>query len=192
VDIPEMPVSYFAGRQAEEPSMISRTSVPDFSDRPIAEHERHLRQAIELSRRARAKGNHPFGALLVGPDGAVLMEAENSVVTGGERTAHAELNLLRTASARHDASFLGRCTLYSSTEPCVMCAAALYWVGIGQLVYGLSKRELDRIVWGDPDTSSLKLTCRDVLQSGLRATDVIGPLLESEARRAHEDFWPRR
>ena len=58
----------------------------------------HLRSAIALSRRARERGNQPFGALLIGPDGQVLLEAENTVVTGPDCTGHAVTNLMRLAS----------------------------------------------------------------------------------------------
>jgi tRNA(Arg) A34 adenosine deaminase TadA len=79
--------------------------------------ERHLRTAIELARRSRERGNHPFGSVLTDADGSVTLEAENTVVTGRDVTGHAELNLVRGASGRFDAAQLGRHTLYASTEP---------------------------------------------------------------------------
>jgi tRNA(Arg) A34 adenosine deaminase TadA len=87
--------------------------------------ERHLRQAIELAARARANGNHPFGSLLTDAIGDVVLEAENTVLTGRDCTGHAELNLVRAASQKYDpAAFLRACTLYTSTEPCAMCSGA--------------------------------------------------------------------
>ena len=59
--------------------------------------EEVLRRAFELACRARAHGNHPFGEVLVNPDGTIALEAENTVVTDGDCTAHAELNLIRIA-----------------------------------------------------------------------------------------------
>ena len=82
----------------------------------------HLRRAIEVARQAREHGNHPFGALLVEHRGNVVLEAENTVRTDKDVTAHAETNLMRMASARFEPDFLERCTLYTSTEPCAMCA----------------------------------------------------------------------
>jgi len=81
------------------------------------EDERHLLAAIELARRARENGNHPFGALLVDDAGDVVLEAENTVVTARDPTGHAELNLIRRAGERFDPDFLQRCTMYASTEP---------------------------------------------------------------------------
>jgi len=95
-----------------------------------------LRRAIELARLAREHGNHPFGALLVDAKGNVVLEAENTVRTDKDVTAHAETNLMRLATARFDRDFLGRCTLYTSTEPCAMCAGALVHARIKRLVYG--------------------------------------------------------
>jgi len=70
-----------------------------------------LRAAIAVALRAREHCNHPFGALLAGPDGQVLLEAENTVLTGPDCTGHAETNLMRLASRRFAADFLSGCTL---------------------------------------------------------------------------------
>ena len=98
-----------------------------------------LRAAIAVARRAREHGNHPFGALLVGRDGQVLLEAENTVLTGPDCTGHAETNLMRLASRRYGADFLAGCSLYTSTEPCPMCAGAIYWGSVGRVVFALSQ-----------------------------------------------------
>jgi tRNA(Arg) A34 adenosine deaminase TadA len=78
----------------------------------------HLLRAIELARLSRAKGNHPFGSLLVDASGRVVLEGENTVVTEHDVTGHAELNLVRRASMQFDVETLERLTLYTSTEPC--------------------------------------------------------------------------
>ena len=86
---------------------------------------------------------------------------------------------------------LEHATLYSSAEPCAMCAGAIYWAGIGRLVYGLSEHRL-RIVTGDhPENPTLDLPCREVFESGQRVTEVLGPLLEDEAEALHEGVWKR-
>src|ERR1043165_6718420 len=98
-----------------------------------------LRAAIAVARRAREHGNHPFGALLGAPDGQVVLEAENTVLLGPDCTGHAETNLMRLASRRFAADFLAGCALYSSTEPCPMCAGAVYWGGLARVVFALSQ-----------------------------------------------------
>jgi tRNA(Arg) A34 adenosine deaminase TadA len=104
--------------------------------------EGHLLRAIELARRSREKGNHPFGSLLVDSSGDVVLEAENTVLTGHDVTGHAELNLVRAASKQLDVEVLRGSTLYTSTEPCAMCSSAIYWSGIGRVVYALSSEQL--------------------------------------------------
>ncbi|HKJ28092.1 MAG TPA: nucleoside deaminase, partial [Anaerolineales bacterium] len=104
--------------------------------------QKHIRAAIALAQQARENGNHPFGALLVGPDGEVLLEALNTVVTEHDITGHAETNLVRLAAQTYDAEFLAGCTLYTSTEPCPMCAGAIFWANIRRVVYGLSEEGL--------------------------------------------------
>ncbi|MBI5053667.1 MAG: nucleoside deaminase [Chloroflexi bacterium] len=152
------------------------------------EHDlKHLRAAMQIAQRARDHGNHPFGSLLADEHGEILLEAENSVVTDSDSTAHAETNLVRLASRKFSAEALSKCTLYSSTEPCPMCAGAIFWSGIGRVVYALSEQGLYSLTNDSPD--KLLLSCRDVLARGGRPTEVLGPAIEDEAKKVHEAFW---
>jgi tRNA(adenine34) deaminase len=143
-----------------------------------------LRAAIALSAQARAAGDHPYGALLAAADGRVLLEARNTQVTTRDCTAHAETNLVRQAGERFDRTTLAAATAYASGEPCPMCAGAIYWAGIGRVVYGLSIESMSAL--GGAQSDELALHCRDVLRAGTRATEVIGPALQDEARRVFE------
>ncbi len=146
-----------------------------------------LRLALDVARRARKHGNHPFGAVLADEQGNVLLEAENTVVTGRDCAGHAELNLMRLASQRFSAEVLLHCTLYTSTEPCSMCAGSIFWGGVGRVVYALSEEGLYAMTGDSPD--KLLLSCRDVFARGGRLVEVFGPMLEEEARKVHEGFW---
>ena len=108
-----------------------------------------LRRSFSVAAQARENGNHPFGAVLIGPQNEILLEAENTVESGSDITAHAELNLVRMACADYDTRSLSLCTLYASTEPCPMCAGAIFWSGIGRVVYGVSERGLYHLVGED-------------------------------------------
>ena len=150
----------------------------------------HLRRAIGLAARSRAAGNHPFGALVVGANGEILAEAINRSVPGrGDATGHAELEAVRAASAAHPPGALRTATLYSSAEPCAMCAGAIYWSGIGRVVYGLPEARLLALTGNHPENPTLALPCREVFARGQRAIEVIGPLLEDEAAAGHAGFW---
>ena len=94
-----------------------------------------LSRALELARQAAAHGNEPFGALLV-RDGAVVMESENQIHTAHDPTAHAELGLIRAFCGETGITDLSGYTLYSSCEPCFMCAGAMVWARLGRLVFG--------------------------------------------------------
>ena len=155
------------------------------------DHLTHLRSAIAVARRARDKGNHPFGALLVDEHGVVLLEAENTVNTEHDCTGHAETNLVRLASRRFDRAVLERCTLYTSTEPCAMCSGAIHWSGIGRVVYALGEEGLYALTSDgtNPDNETMTLPCREVFAHCVRPVEVIGPLIEDEARVVHEGFW---
>jgi len=149
---------------------------------------RFMRRAFELARSARARGDQPFGAVLVDASGTILVEAKNSIVTQRDCTAHAELNCMREASRTLDRDLLARCTLYASAEPCAMCAAAIFWGNVRRVVYGLSKEALYELV-GDDTEEVLYITCRDILGRGKKTVEVVGPLLQDEAREVHAGFW---
>ncbi len=148
----------------------------------------HLRRAIALSWEAKRRGRHPFAAVLVGPDGAVLMEQQNAFPEEGG-TGHAERVLATRAEQRFGARFLHGCTLVSSAEPCAMCAGAAYWAGIGRVVYALSERRLKALIGPHPENLTLDLPCRTVFAAGQRPVEVVGPLLEEEAEAPHIGAW---
>ena len=107
--------------------------------------EHHLRRAIALAAAARANGDMPYGSLLVGPTGAVLIEERNTVVTEQDITAHPELKLARWAASELDASIAAASTMYTSCQPCGMCTGAIDRSGIGRVVFALSNEQLANI-----------------------------------------------
>jgi tRNA(Arg) A34 adenosine deaminase TadA len=153
--------------------------------------EYFLRRSFEVARHALTHGNHPFGAILVSRDRTVLLEAENGYMPSHDGTAHAERLLATRACTTLSADVLKAATLYSSAEPCAMCAGAIYWAGIGRLVYGLSEHRLRAVTGNHPENPTLDLPCRDVFKSGQRATEVKGPLLEDEAEALHAGVWDK-
>ena len=127
----------------------ARFQSPVPGDRPMtaASHrpydEALLRRAFDVARRSRAAGDHPFGSLLADGEGRALMEQGDGYTSeGGDRTAHAERLLASRAARASMIDFLARCTLYTSAEPCAMCAGAIYWAGIGRVVYGQTEKAL--------------------------------------------------
>jgi tRNA(Arg) A34 adenosine deaminase TadA len=144
-----------------------------------------LRAAIALSAKARDAGNEPYGALLADADGRVLLEAVNTQHTANDCTGHAELNLMRDATPRFTREQLSRCTVYASGEPCPMCAGAIYWGGVGRVVFGLSIETMTAL--GGADADELALHCAEVLARGTRAVEVLGPALEDEARHVFDE-----
>jgi tRNA(Arg) A34 adenosine deaminase TadA len=151
--------------------------------------ETFLRRAFGVARRAVTTGNHPFGAVLVDQDGNMLIEMENGYMPAHDATAHAERLIATQACTTLSPDLLRHATLYSSAEPCAMCAGAIYWAGIGRLVYGLSERRLRMLTGNHPENPTLDLPCREVFASGQRPTEVVGPLLEDEAEAVHEGAW---
>ena len=146
-----------------------------------------LARAIELARSAREHGNHPFGALLVTADGRTV-EAENTVLTSGDPTGHAETNLVRRAAEALRPEELATSTLYTSTEPCAMCCGAIFWAGIPTVVFALSGAGLIALL-PSRDEWALDLPSREVFARGSHAVEVLGPYDLPGATEVHAGFW---
>jgi len=149
----------------------------------------YLRQAIVWSRTARARGNRPFGAVVIDADGELLAEAYCNTTETGDCTGHAETNAVRQLSPRVDREALAQATLYSSAEPCVMCAGAIFWSGIGRVVFGIDAVRL-RVFRGErAEQRDAELSCRDVFAASPHPIECIGPAMIEEASAPHVGFW---
>ena len=149
-----------------------------------------LRQSIALSEESRRRGRHPFAALVVDGNGNVISSAgNNSMPPEGDPTQHAELVAVAAAAKARTPEELAASTLYTSAEPCCMCAGAVYWTGIGRVVYALSEHRLLELTGAHPENPTFSLPCREVFARGQRRIDVVGPALEDEAAVPHQGFW---
>lgn len=152
--------------------------------------ERLLREAFAVARRAREGGDHPFGSLLADATGKILRTQGNGYsMEGNDRTAHAERLLASWAARNLSLEQLSTCTLYTSAEPCAMCAGAIYWAGIGRVVFGQTERDLKAQTGAHEENPTLDLPCHIVFEAGQRPTEVIGPLLADEAAELQAGFW---
>lgn len=156
-----------------------------------AQHVAFLRHAIEVSRAARDGGNTPFGAVLVDGRGQVRMEQGNIEITERICTGHAEATLAARASHDYGRDFLADCTLYTTAEPCAMCSGAIYWAGIGRVVYGMTEVRLLQLTGAHEQNPTLSLPCRTVFAAGQKAIEVLGPFpeVEEEAAAVHRGYW---
>ena len=143
-----------------------------------------LRRAIELAAEARAAGDMPFGSLLAGPDGEVLVEDRNTVLTSNDITAHPELKTALWASRNLEGEVAARTTMYTSTEPCPMCCGAIYWARIRRVVFGCSAEALARLAG-----PGFSISARALLAHAAHPTAVLGPLLEAQAIEVHTGYW---
>ncbi|WP_067029517.1 nucleoside deaminase [Allomuricauda sp. CP2A] len=140
-----------------------------------------LRMAIQLANNSKKSGNLPFGCILVNQNGEIVLRGENTINSDRDCLAHAEINLIREASKAYDFSYLNNCTIFTSVEPCPMCTSAIYWSGIGRLVYALDKAKYYDIVGRENPNWLFEMPTRELLQKGGRKIEVIGPLLQIEA-----------
>lgn len=148
---------------------------------------RHLRRANAVARRAMDLGRHPFGAILVAPDGDTVLAEQGNVDT----VNHAESVLARSAATNFTPEYLLHCTLVTTVEPCAMCAGTQYWANIGALVYGMTESRLLQLTGNHGENPTMNLPCRQVFERGQKAVHVIGPMpeVESEIAALHIKFW---
>jgi tRNA(Arg) A34 adenosine deaminase TadA len=135
--------------------------------------EELLRRAVALAALARATGDAPFGSLLVGPDGTVLAEEHNTVLTDNDITAHPELKLARWAAQSLAPDVVAATRMFTSCQPCGMCAGAIERAGLGQVVYALSNEQLAALKPG----------------GGWPVVPQSGPALAAEARVVIEGYY---
>ncbi len=169
------------------------STVPTVSPASLSERDLELlRLSIRLADESRARGRHPFAALVADADGEVVATAgNNSMPPEGDPTQHAELAAAAQAARKLTPEQLATCTLFTSAEPCCMCAGAIYWCGIGRVVYALSEHALLGLTGDHPENPTFSLPCREVFARGQREVAVVGPLLEDEAAASHRGFWNR-
>ena len=147
--------------------------------------EAFMSLALSCARAAAARGNEPFGAVLVRA-GKVLCLRENEIVTGGDPTLHAEAGLIRFFCAETGIADLEEYTLYSSCEPCFMCSGAMVWTRLGRLVYAASAEDLAKL------RGKAGCRCSELVfaNSGHRPV-VAPPVLREEGVRILRDYFLR-
>jgi len=136
-----------------------------------------MQLAIDASRDALAAGNMPFGATLVSSAGELLWTAQNNQVTSGDCIGHAELVLVRDATAKLGAAALRGGTVYASGEPCAMCSGAMFWAGIARVVFAASQGDIHAALGG----ANLPIRTAQTLAGASPAVQVEGPLLAEPA-----------
>ncbi len=142
-----------------------------------------MTSALQQARAAAAAGEVPVGAVLTGPDGAILATAHNQVETGHDPTAHAEIMVIRAAAKALGTPRLAGCDLYVTLEPCAMCAQAISLARIRRLYFGAYDPKGGGVEHGARVFSHP--TCH-------HAPEVYGGLQEAEAAEMLKRFFAER
>lgn len=145
----------------------------------------YIEKAIELAYKAKENGDNPFGAILVDENGKIIMEDENTQVTENDITGHPELKIAKRAAAEYDLDFLKKCTMYNSAEPCTMCTGAIYWSGIGRIVFGISKERLNELK--EDGEGSINYSIHELLNNSGKKFELVGPIdeMKEEVEKPH-------
>jgi len=140
------------------------------------DHESHMSRAIALAEEAADRGDRPFGSVLVRDD-EITMTESNRVDTADDIRRHPELHLARRACRDLSPDERASTVMYTSTEPCPMCAGGIRIAGLGRVVYSVSSAETAALAGGEPSTP-----CAEILDS----TEVVGPVCNDAGRQVHE------
>ena len=145
--------------------------------------EEWMRVAIEAARRAAQNGEVPVGAVIVDANDEMLATASNLTITNNDPTAHAEIIALRDAAAKVGNYRLLDTTVYSTIEPCAMCAGALVNARVSRLVFGAHDERFGAIETHFQIGSNEKLNHR---------IDMVGGVLADECRGLMQAFFRAR
>ena len=142
-----------------------------------------MREAIKAARIAETLDEVPIGACLIDADGELLAIAGNRTITGNDPTAHAEILVLREAAAHLNNYRLNDTTIYTTIEPCAMCAGALVNARVRRLVYGAADERFGavRTIFDICDNPQLN-----------HRIEVVSGVLEEECRRLMQDFFRKK
>ena len=157
----------------------------------MKDHVFYLREAVKVSIQSVEDGNHPFGAILVSPEGEIILRQGNVEVTENSSIGHAETKLMEAAGKKFDKDYLWNCTMYTTCEPCVMCCGATYWTNVGTIVFGVSEEKLLEMTGSDDRNPTFNLPSRDIFSKGQKDIKVVGPILEmtDEILQPHLKYW---
>jgi tRNA(Arg) A34 adenosine deaminase TadA len=143
------------------------------------DHDSHMRKAFELAREAADRGDRPFGSVLVRDD-TVVMADSNRVLTENDIRRHPELHLAHRACREFDPDTRAETVMYTSTEPCPMCAGGMATAGFGRVVYSVGSDEIAEFTGSKTSVRSAEILAG--------VSDVVGPVLNDEGRQIHEEF----
>jgi tRNA(adenine34) deaminase len=120
------------------------------------------------------QGDSPYGAVIV-KDHEVVAVAHNTVRRDSDPSAHAEINVIRSLTAKLKSPSLEGYSIYTTGEPCPMCATACIWTGISEIVYGASIQDLISI-----NQSQINISCEDIIAKSFRNIKVTKGILKAE------------
>jgi tRNA(adenine34) deaminase len=151
--------------------------------------KKFMELAIAEAKRAGDRGDYPIGAVIIrvtGKSETIIASAGNRVKTSGSSIKHVELEMLKYVSSGYG-RYLPDFVLYSTHEPCAMCAGACVWSKIGAVVYGVSQKDID--AYGRKHGNEVYkwraclISCRFVFKKGNHHIPVVGSFLRKECQK---------
>lgn len=129
-----------------------------------------MRLALEQAN----QGDAPYGAVIV-TDNQVVAAAHNTVLQDHDPSAHAEINTIRYLTAQLQSPKLDGYRIYTTGEPCPMCASACVWAGISEIIYAVSIEDLIAL-----NQSQINISCEEVIAKSDKTIKVTKGVLRAE------------
>lgn len=149
---------------------------------PPHSDEHWMTLAIETARRGIAAGQSPFGAVIV--KGNDLVAATHNIVwRTTDPTAHAEVTCIREAAKSLNTISLAGCRMYTTTEPCPMCASAIHWSGLDSVAWGATIADADLAGFRE-----LIMPCQRLLSEGGSTVKTYPGLLNSQCAALFQEW----
>jgi len=148
--------------------------------------KKFMEAAIEEAKKAAKGGDYAIGAVII-RDGKIIATGEDEVIKNGNPVLHAEIVAIQEATKKLGRRFLQDCILYTTHEPCPMCASAAVWAKLKGIVSGAIKEDLIEYSkkFGDDKFSwrTIGIHCRDVLEKGTPRVKLVEGFMRDECRK---------
>ncbi len=149
----------------------------------IVDYRQLMRQAIEQARKGIRDGQTTFGAVIANDSGEIIVETNNTVRADCDSTAHAEINAIRSACRKVGRIDLSGHLIVTTCEPCPMCAAAIHWARLDEVVFGATIDHAKRAGFHE-----LSLACRTLYETGASEVRIQEGVLEDQCRKLFEEW----
>lgn len=145
-----------------------------------------MERAILEAKSSASIGQYAIGAVIVGKDGEIISVGHTNTFETNDPTAHAEINAIREASAKLNSRYLSGCWLYTTLEPCPMCASAVIWAKMEGIVFGATKKDAQdfakKVKNKEFTWRQINISSKNIIKKGNPKVKLVEKFMRSECK----------